>query len=74
MAISLLAYLRLFQGSFIFGEATSSNFFNYFDITVTLSEDLFLHEQLGFLRNSVFLAAVLFSEYLIFRSETSTEQ
>ena len=30
----------LFQESFIFGAATSSHFFNYFDTTVTLSEQL----------------------------------
>ena len=35
MAISPLAYLATFQHSFIFGEATSSHFFNYFDTTVT---------------------------------------
>ena len=51
---------------------------NYFDATVTFLEQLFLHssyffEELPF-RNSHFLATVIFSEYLLSRSKTSTEQ
>ena len=69
---------QLFQGGFIFGEASSSHFFNYFDTTITLSEHLFLQSSCFFkdlrFRKSHFLAAVIFSEYLIFRNKTSTEQ
>ena len=69
----------LFQDSFIFGEVTSSHFFNYFNTTVNLSEDLFLQSSYFFFkelrfRKSHSLAADIFSEYLIFRNETSTEQ
>ena len=51
---------------------------NYFDTTVTFSEEPFVQssyffEELRF-RKSHFLAAVILSEYLIFRRETSTEQ
>ena len=78
MVISLLAYLATFSDSFIFGKATSSHFFNYIDTTVILSEHPFLQSSCYFkelrFRNSHFLAAVIFSEYLIFRNITSTKQ
>ena len=55
----------LFQDSFIFGEVTSSHFFNYFDTTVNLSEDLFLQSSYFFLRSSVF-ERVIPSQLLFF--------
>ena len=60
-----------------------SNFFkllwsNCFDATVTLSEQLFLQSSCFFkelcFRKIHFLASIIFPEYLIFRSETSSEQ
>ena len=80
MMISLLAYLATFSGQLYFQR---SYFFtllqsNCFGKTVTLSEQLFpqrscFFEELRF-RESPFFAAVIFTEFLIFRKETSTEQ
>ena len=80
MVISLLAYLATFSGQLYFRKR---NFFkllqsNCFDTAVTLSEQLILQSSCFFeelrSRKSHFLASVIFSEYLVFRSETSTEQ
>ena len=69
---------QFFQDSFIFGEATSSHSFNYFDTAVTFSEHRFLQSSCFFkelcFRKSHFLVTVIFLEYLIFRNETSTQQ
>ena len=77
---TLLAYLATFSGQLFFRR---SKFFkllysNCFDTTVTLSEHLFLQSSCLFkelrFRKIHFLRPVILSEYLIFRSETSTEQ
>ena len=64
MAISPLAYLATFQDSFIFGEATSSHFFSYFDTTVTFSEHLFFQSSCFFkelrFRKSISLQQLFF--------------
>ena len=80
MVISLLAYLATFSGQLYFQR---SHFFtllqsNCFGKTVALSEQLFpqrscFFEELRF-RESPFFAAVIFTEFLIFRNETSAEQ
>ena len=80
MVISLLAYLATFSGQLYFRKR---NFFkllqsNCFDTVVILLKQLFLQssfffEELRF-RKSRFLASVIFSECLIFWSETYTEQ
>ena len=71
---------RLFQVSFIFGEASPSNFLR---VTVLRQESLFwssyFFSVVAFLKSSVFerfisLNQSFFAAYLIFRSETSTEQ
>ena len=78
MVISQLTYLASFPGQLYF---RGSNFFtllqsNYFDTTVTSSEQLSLQSNCFFedlrFRKSHFLAAVIFSEYLISRNETAT--
>ena len=71
---------RLFQGSFIFGDATFSHFF----ILTTLAQQSLFRTNYFFraaaflgefrFRNSHFTTAVIFSKCLLFRSETSTEQ
>ena len=81
ITISLLAYLVTLSGELYFRK---SCFFrlhqsNYIDTTVTFLEQLFLHSNCLFFEKlcfwkSHFLAAVIFSEYLIFRSEVSTKQ
>ena len=52
MAISLLVYVAIFSGSFIFGKATSSNFFrvNFFKVS----------RELVFWSSSFFRAAAFF--------------
>ena len=81
MTISLLPYLLTFSRELYFRK---SYFFtlhqsNYIDTTDTFLEKLFLHssclffEKLRFWK-SHFLVAVIFSEYVIFRSEVSTNQ
>ena len=66
----LLTIEVLFQDSFIFGEATSSLFFNYFDTTVTLLKQLFLQSSCFFrssiFKRLIFLQQLFFSEYLFF--------
>ena len=81
MAISLLAMSRLFQESFILGEATSSHFFGVITLLPQLlfqSSCIFrasaFFDQLLFQNNYHFFAAVIFSEQLLFQSKTSTEQ
>ena len=78
---TLLAYLTTFSGQlFIFGEASSSNFFR---VTVSTQQSLFWSSYFfrvdAFLKGSVFkrfisLNQLFFAAYLIFQSETSTEQ
>ena len=71
---------RLFQDSFIFGEASPSNFFR---VTVSTQQSLFWSSYFfsvaAFLKGSVFERFIssnqlFFAAYLIFRSETSTKQ
>ena len=71
---------RLFQDSFIFGEASPSNFFR---VTVSIQQSLFWSSYFfsvaAFLKGSVFERFIssnqlFFAAYLIFRSETSTKQ
>ena len=74
MTISLLAYLATFSGQLY---SRRSYFFNYFNTKVALLEHLFLQSSYFFsgdpFGKSHFLAAVIFSEYLIVRNDTSTE-
>ena len=81
MAISLLAYVAIFSGSFIFGKVTSSNFFraNFFKVSREL-----VFRSSSFFRAAVFFQEILFqnshffsayfSEQLLLRSEISTEK
>ena len=64
--------LRLFQDSFIFGEATYSRV-NYFVTTVSFSEQLFLQsscffEELFFQNNRFFLSSYFFQNSYFFRA------
>ena len=79
MVIFLLAYLATFSGQLYFRR---SYFFVTFRVTALTQELLFqssyFFRTAAFLRSSVFekvisLQLVIYSEYLIFRSETSTE-
>ena len=60
------------------GEATSTHLFHYFN-TIVLFRSIYFFRATAFFkelrfRKSHFLAAFIFSEYLIVRNETSTEQ
>ena len=68
--------LPLFQVNFILVKATSSHFFRVTSLTVTFSGQLFLQNSCCFLlfQNSHFLVGVIFSEWLLFRSENPIEQ
>ena len=77
MAIFLMAYLPTFSEQLYFRRIYFFTLLNYFDTTVTLSEHLFiqsswLFEELRF--RKVFSRSSYFSEYLIFRNQTSTEE
>ena len=63
MPISLLAYLRLFQDSFVFGETTSSHFFR-----VTTSTQQLLFRSSYFFRAYLLLLRSSFSEQSLLRS------
>ena len=70
--------LRLFQENFILVKATSSHFFRVTTLTQQLLfQDSYFFRTAAFFplfQNSHFFAGVIFSEQLLFRSETSTEQ
>ena len=80
MVISLLAFLVNFSRQSYFRRSNVFKLFqsDCFNTSVTLLEQLFLQSSCYFqellFRKSHFLASVIFSEYLIFWSETSTEQ
>ena len=81
MAISLLAYVAIFSGSFIFGKVTSSNFFraNFFKVSREL-----VFRSSSFFRAAAFFQEILFqnshffsayfSEQRLFQNEISTEK
>ena len=78
MVIFLLSYLSTFSGQLYYWRSYFFTLLNYFDKTVALLEHLFIRpvaffKELRF-RKSYFLATVIFSEYLIFRNQTSTKQ
>ena len=78
MVIFLLPYLPTFSGQLYYWRSYFFTLLNYFDKTVALLEHLFIRpvaffKELRF-RKSYFLATVIFSEYLIFRNQTSTKQ
>ena len=78
MVIFLLSYLSTFSGQLYYWRSYFFTLLNYLDKTVALLEHLFIRavaffKELRF-RKSYFLAAVIFSEYLIFRNQTSTKQ
>ena len=70
MAISLLAYVAIFSGSFIFGKATSSHFFivTFFEVSQGYFFGAALtSEQLLFLRSS-FFRTVTSSQHFFFQN------
>ena len=75
MAISLLAYVAIFSGSFIFGKATSSHFFiaTFFEVSQGYFFGAALtSEQLLFLRSS-FFRTVTSSQHFFFGIATFSE-
>ena len=61
--------LRLFQNSFIFGEATYSHFFRVTTLTQQLLfRSMYFFRAAAFLRSSLFLEQSLFSKQLSFQS------
>ena len=78
MVIFLLSYLSTFSGQLYYWRSYFFTLLNYFGKTIALLEHLFIRavaffKELRF-RKSYFLATVIFSEYLIFRNQTSTKQ
>ena len=77
MAISLLAYVTIFSGSFIFGKATSSHFFivTFFEVSQRYFFGAALtSEQLLFLRSSFFRTVTSSQHFFFFRIATFSER